>query len=82
MKKSALIVVSLLCVLILMSVASFAGTMPKIADHQKITFDKPMLLAGNVLPAGTYSIDHQMQGEDHFMIFRQTEVSKSKAVEV
>ncbi len=82
MKKSSLILVSLLCVLVLASVASFAGAMPKIADHQNITFDKPMVLAGTPLPAGTYSVQHQMQGEDHFMIFRQNDVPKSKAIEV
>ncbi len=82
MKKTTLIVVSLLCVLLCASAAIFAGTMPKIADHQSITFDKPMFLAGTELPAGTYSIQHQMQGDDHYMIFRQTDVSKAKAVEV
>jgi hypothetical protein len=82
MKKSSLILVSLLCVLVLASVASFAGAMPKIAEHQTITFNSPMLLAGNELPAGTYKVEHQMQGDNHIMIFRQTDVSKSKAVEV
>lgn len=80
MKKSFLILVAL--VVILFSVAGFAGAMPKIADHQTITFNSPMLLGTNQLPAGTYKVDHQMQGDDHYMIFRQTDVSKSKAVEV
>jgi hypothetical protein len=82
MKKSSLILVSLLCVFLLGSVASFAGAMPKIAEHQTITFNSPMLLGSNELPAGTYKVDHQMQGDDHYMIFRQTDVAKSKAVEV
>ncbi len=80
MKKSSMILVSLLCILVVAS--GFAGTMPKIADHQNITFNQPMVLAGASLPAGTYSVDHQMQGEDHFMIFRLKDVPKSKTVEV
>lgn len=82
MKKSSLILASLLCIFVLASVAGFAGAMPKIADHQNITFNQPMVLAGTALPAGTYSVEHQMQGDDHFMIFRQNDVPKSKAIEV
>ena len=81
MKKSLLITVSLLSVFILASFA-FAGTMPKIAEHQSITFNQPMVLGTTELPAGTYSVLHQMQGYDHYMIFRQSDVSKSKAIEV
>ena len=82
MKKSVTILVTLVCVFMLASVAGFAGAMPKIADHQTITFNSPMLLGSNELPAGTYKVDHQMQGDEHYMIFHQTDVSKSKAVEV
>jgi hypothetical protein len=82
MKKSSLILAALVCVLMLTSVAGFAGAMPKIADHQTITFNSPMLLGGNELPAGTYKVDHQMQGDNHIMIFHQTDVAKAKAVEV
>lgn len=82
MKKSSMILVSLLCMFVLVNGFSFAGAMPKIADHQSITFNQPMVLAGTALPAGTYSVDHQMQGEDHLMIFRLKDAPKSKAVEV
>ena len=82
MKKSTMILVSLLCMFVLASGFSFAGAMPKIADHQNITFNQPMVLAGTSLPAGTYSVDHQMQGENHIMIFRLKDVPKSKVVEV
>jgi hypothetical protein len=82
MKKSALILVSLLCVVVLAASAAFAGTMPKIAEHQIVSFDKPMVLGTTELPAGTYSVTHQMQGADHYMIFRQTDGRKNKAAEV
>ena len=80
MKKSALIVISLLCILI----ASYAvaGSMPKFAEKQTITFNKPMVLGTTELPAGNYSITHEMQGDDHFMTFKQTDVRKDKAASV
>lgn len=79
MKKSSLLLVTLL---LLTSFLSFAGSMPKIADHQIITFNQPMVLGTTQLPAGTYKVDHQMQGEDHYMLFTQTDVPKNKAAEV
>jgi hypothetical protein len=79
MKKSALILVLLFVVASLMS---FAGTMPKIAERQTITFNNPMVLGTTELPAGTYTVQHQMNGEEHLMIFRQNDVPKNKAVEV
>ena len=79
MKKSVLILVSLL---VFASVMSLAGAMPKIAERQTITFNQPMLLGGTELPAGTYSVKHQMNGDEHLMIFHQTDVSKNKAVDV
>lgn len=79
MKKSMLVLVSLL---LLASLMSFAGTMPKIADHQTVTFNQAMVLGTTELPAGTYSVKHQMQGDDHYMIFTQTDVPKNKAAEV
>jgi hypothetical protein len=82
MKKSALILISLLCVVVLATAVSFAGAMPKIAERQVISFDKPMVLGTTELPAGTYTVTHQMQGADHYMIFRQTDGRKNKAAEV
>ena len=79
MKKSVLILVSLLMVASLMS---FAGTMPKIAENQTITFNSPMMLGTTALPAGTYNVKHQMKGEEHLMTFSQADVRKDKAVEV
>jgi hypothetical protein len=82
MKKLAPITVSLLCLIVFASSMTFAGAMPKIAEHRSITFNSPTVLGTTELPAGTYTVDHQMQGEDHYMIFRQADVRKSKAIEV
>jgi hypothetical protein len=81
MTKSLRITVAVLCLFVFASMA-FAASMPKIAEHQKITFNRPMLLGTTELPAGTYSVLHQMQGDEHYMIFQQADVNKDKAVEV
>jgi len=42
-----------------------------IADRQKITFTAPTLVGGTLLPAGEYTVIHQMNGQTHVMIFKQ-----------
>ena len=81
MTKSLRITISVLC-LFAFAASLIAAGMPKIAEHQRITFNKPMLLGNTELPAGTYNVLHQMQGTDHYMLFQQTDVRKDKAVEV
>ena len=59
MKKAVLILISLF---MLASLVCFAAGMPKFAEHQRITFNNPMVLGTSQLPAGTYKVDHLMQG--------------------
>jgi hypothetical protein len=42
-----------------------------IATKQTLTFTQPTVVAGSLLPAGTYNVTHQMQGQTHIMIFKQ-----------
>lgn len=42
-----------------------------IADKQTVNFTTPTIVAGTLLPAGTYNITHQMNGQTHVMIFKQ-----------
>lgn len=42
-----------------------------IAPKQEITFTAPTLVGGNLLPAGDYTVLHEMQGATHVMIFKQ-----------
>lgn len=42
-----------------------------IAPKQTITFNEPTLVGGTLLPAGDYSVTHQMNGQLHVMIFKQ-----------
>lgn len=40
-----------------------------IAQKQTITFSSPTVVGGSLLPAGEYKVVHEMQGENHIMIF-------------
>jgi hypothetical protein len=42
-----------------------------IADRQNITFTAPTIVGGTLLPAGQYTVIHQMNGQTHVMIFKQ-----------
>ena len=42
-----------------------------IAQKQEITFTAPTMVGGSLLPAGDYTVLHQMQGTEHIMIFKQ-----------
>lgn len=42
-----------------------------IAEKQSITFTAPTLVGGTLLPAGNYTVTHQMNGQAHLMIFKQ-----------
>lgn len=40
-----------------------------IAPKQEITFTAPTLVGGTLLPAGDYTVLHEMPGTTHIMIF-------------
>jgi hypothetical protein len=42
-----------------------------IADKQTVNFTAPTIVAGTLLPAGTYDVSHEMNGQTHVMIFKQ-----------
>ena len=42
-----------------------------IAAKQTISFIEPTVVAGSLLPAGDYTVTHEMQGQTHIMIFKQ-----------
>jgi hypothetical protein len=42
-----------------------------IAEKQTIEFTASTLIGGTVLPAGEYTVTHQMNGQTHVMIFKQ-----------
>jgi len=50
-----------------------------IAEKQTINFSQPTVVGGTLLPAGNYTITHEMNGKTHVMIFKQTSGKKAEA---
>jgi hypothetical protein len=61
--------VTVVCVVVLAGIA-LAGTMPGVADVQKISFADPIRVGATLLPKGDYEVRHVMEGQDHIMVFQ------------
>ncbi len=68
--KTIFIVLIGLVLVLLGSIAAKDNPMG-IATKQTINFTEPTVVAGNLLPAGSYNVTHEMQGQTHIMIFKQ-----------
>jgi len=49
-----------------------------IAEKQTINFTAPTLIGSTLLPAGNYTVTHEMNGQTHVMIFKQNGGSKAE----
>jgi hypothetical protein len=70
-KRTVVSLIALIVVLAGMTVLAKDNTMG-VAEKQTIQFTAPTLVGGTLLPAGTYNVTHQMAGQTHVMIFKQT----------
>jgi hypothetical protein len=50
-----------------------------IANKQTIVFNSPTLVGGTLLPAGEYQVLHQMNGDEHIMVFKGIAGTKGEA---
>jgi len=61
----------LVCALVMVAMAS-AGTKDLgIRDVYHVTFASPVHVGTVLLPAGDYTIRHEMEGQDHYMVFQK-----------
>ncbi|HEY1731522.1 MAG TPA: hypothetical protein VGG15_07225 [Terriglobales bacterium] len=73
MFQKRMIAITLAAMFLFICTAAMASTNAMgIAEKQTITFTAPTLVGGTVLPAGDYTVTHQMNGQTHVMIFKQT----------
>jgi len=50
-----------------------------VAPKQTITLTAPTLVGGTLLPAGEYTVLHEMQGSEHVMVFKENGGTKAEA---
>ena len=69
MRKTAVYVAVLLFIL---TAVAIAANQYGVADKREVTFYNAVRVGDTLLPPGEYVVIHQMQGNDHFMIFTKT----------
>ncbi len=78
MSQKKMIAILVGAIMMLACTALVAST--KVAAGQNtVNFTAPTLVGGTVLPAGQYSVTHEMNGQTHVMIFKQVGGKKAEA---
>ena len=71
-KRMVVMLVSALVMAVCLSVMLVAKDNPMgIAEKQTLVLYDPTVIAGTLVPAGTYAVTHEMQGQTHIMVFKQ-----------
>ena len=81
MRSSKWAVVTVVCVVVLAGIA-LAGTMPGVADVQRISFTDPIRIGTTLVPQGNYEVRHVMEGENHIMVFKALDQKKVPEVRI
>jgi len=81
MLSSKWAVVTVVCVVVLAGIA-LAGTMPGVADVQRISFTDPIRIGTTLVPQGNYEVRHVMEGENHIMVFKALDQKKVPEVRI
>ncbi len=69
----ATMVVAFMMVLCVSVVLAATDNPMGVAPKQTLTFSQPTVVGGILLPAGDYTVTHEMQGQTHIMIFKQVD---------
>jgi hypothetical protein len=76
MRFMRVVAVLAICVLGLSVLAGAGENKFGVADSQKITFSEPIRVGSALLPSGDYQVLHQMDGNQHIMLFKQLNSSR------
>ncbi len=69
--QSSKIVAVLLCLFAFVAMASAGEKTPGMRQVYHVTFVEPVHVGNVLLPAGDYTIRHEMEGQDHYMVFQE-----------
>jgi hypothetical protein len=62
--------------ILLISTAAVAADEFAVGAKRQVTFTEPVRVGDTLLPAGEYTVVHQMQGNEHMMVFTQRGAKK------
>src|SRR5215831_5656360 len=71
MRQFKVVVLLALCVLSLAVVANAGPNKFGVADSRNLTLTSATRVGETLLPQGEYRVLHTMEGENHFMLFKQ-----------
>ena len=71
MSKRSLIAVLLAVIVISAGTLAARNKTLGIEEQRNVILNAPTVVGGTLLPAGTYSVQHQMNGQIHVMVFKQ-----------
>jgi hypothetical protein len=78
-KRWFVIVMTMAVMLCAAAVMQATDTPTGVAQKQTIVFNSPTVVGGTLLPAGEYSVLHEMQGTEHIMVFKGKAGTKGEA---
>ena len=71
-KRMVATLVAALMMMLCVSVMLVAKDNPMgVAEKQTLKLYDPTVIGGTLVPAGSYTVTHEMQGQTHIMIFKQ-----------
>ncbi len=62
-------IIFLLAIVVVVGAVALAANQYGVADKRQVTFHDPVRIGATLLPAGEYTVVHQMQGDEHIMVF-------------
>lgn len=65
------IVGMLVCAVVMVAMASAGTKEMGIREVYHLSFASPVHVGSALLPAGDYTIRHEMEGQDHYMVFQR-----------
>ncbi len=60
----------ILIAILMLGAAAMAANQYGIADKRDVTFYQTVKVGDTLLPAGEYTVAHEMQGDTHIMVFK------------
>jgi Protein of unknown function (DUF2911) len=64
------VLTAIVCVMVVLGL-TLAANAQNSEKAQRVTFEEAIKIQGQLVPAGSYTINHVVEGQNHIMVFRQ-----------
>src|SRR5579864_7700938 len=70
--KSNRVLMGLVCVMVVLELTLAMSAQNRVGKTQRVTFDEPIKVQGQLIPAGPYTVEHVVEGQKHIMLFKES----------